>query len=259
MGRLLGKLFFVLVIMKISISCAPTTSASYLSHDKKGTVSNTPDQIFYIDNEVADTIHKNDELFITVTTGDDKPNSFTQSTGGVGANIELLSYLVDEAGYIKLPYIDRLLISGLTINTATDTLEKELSQYLYLPAVSIRIINHRFSVLGEVNSPGLYTFNQKSINIFQAIATANDITIYGNRKNVLIVRQDGNRITKKYINLLDEDIITSEWYIINPDDLIFVEPLGRKIFGMETIPYGLIFSIFSSTLVTMTFLISILN
>ena len=144
-------------------------------------------------------------------------------------------------------------------NEATDTLETILSQYLYLPTVSIRIINHRFSVLGEVNSPGLYTFNQKSINIYQAIATANDITIFGNRKDVLIVRQHGNRVVKKSVNLLDNSIITSPWYTIYPDDLIFVKPLGRKSLGMETIPYDLIFSVFSSTLLTMTFLITIFN
>lgn len=249
--------FLLAVTLVLANSCAPTTRASYLSKNNKSDFSEIPDEVYYTDKELPDTIHINDELYISVTTSDDSPNSFDQTGGGMGSNIGLISFLVDEDGYIKLPYIKRLLIEGMTINQAVDTLEKQLSEYIYFPSVTLKIINHRFSVLGEVNSPGLYTFNQKSINIFQAIATANDITIYGNRTNILIVRQNGNRITKKYIDLLDENIITSQWYIIQPDDLIFVEPLGRKAFGMETIPYDLIFSIFSSTILIFSFMLNL--
>jgi len=247
--------FSILVIN----SCAPTTSASYLSRNNSEGFTNDPDEVFEVDKEILDTIHVGDELFITVNTSSDDPNSFSQATASVAGNVDLLSYIVDEDGYVNLPYIKRVKIAGLTINDATDSLESELSQFLYLPSVSIRIINHRFSVLGEVNAPGLYTFNQKSINIYQAIATANDITVFGNRKNVLIVRQVGNVISKKYVNLLDEGIVTSDWYMIYPDDIIFVEPLGRKALGMETVPYDLIFSVFSSTLLVMTFVISLIN
>lgn len=255
----------IIYLLSISIlalvinSCAPTTSASYLSKKKNMEFNEIPDEVYYTEQQLPDTIHIGDELYVSVTTSSDEPNSFSQPGGAIGGNVELLSYIVDEEGYIKLPYIERFKISGLIINEATDSLEKDLSQYLYLPNVSIRVINHRFSVLGEVNAPGLYTFNQKSINIYQAIATANDITIFGNRKNVLIVRHDGNRVTKKHINLLDDNIITSQWYTIHPDDIIFVEPLGRKAFGMETIPYDLFFSIFSSTLLAITFMITLMQ
>lgn len=252
-------LFFSIPVLVSLKSCAPTTSAAYLSKNNSETFTEDPDEQFFIEYDFPDTIHVNDELFITVTTSSDEPNSFSQPTGAGSGTVDLLSYLVDEEGYIKLPYIKRMKIAGMSINQATDTLETELSQYLYIPSVSIRIINHRFSVLGEVNSPGLYTFNQKSINIYQAIATANDITQFGNRKKVLIVRQNGNRIVKKYVNLLDENIITSQWYIVHPDDIIFVEPLGRKAFGMETVPYDLFFSLFSSTIVALTFMITLIN
>jgi len=259
MIKLLGKLLIIIIFTNLAISCAPTKNAAYLSKSNKNGITNTPDQVYYSETEVADTIHINDELYISVTTGNDEANSFTQSMGNIGNNIELLSFIVDEEGYIKLPYIKRFNIAGLTIYESTRLIEEELAQYLYLPTVSIRIINHRFSVLGEVNSPGLYSFSQKSINIYQAIATANDISVFGNRKNVLIVRQHGNRITKKYVDLLDEDIITSQWYTIHPDDMIFVEPLGRKKLGMETVPYDLFFSIFSSTILVMTLLLSLFS
>ena len=258
------KRFTTVVIMAITIaalfeSCAPTTGATYLRKSSTGEFDNSPDKVFQVPAPVNDTIYIKDELYITVTTSGDESNSFNSGTGGIGGNLDLLAYRVDEDGTLKLPYIQRIYVHGMTIRSATDSIEAQLSQYLYLPTVSIRKVNHRYSVLGEVNAPGLYAFNQKPVNIYQAIATARDISVFGNREKVLVVRQQGNTVVKKYVNLLDDDIISSEWYMVKPDDMIYVEPMARKAFGLETVPYGLILSIFSTTMVTFSFMISILN
>lgn len=239
----------------MAFSCAPTKKAAYIRTDKEVKNMDDVDKVYYIDSSYTDIIQAGDELLISVLSGNDDPNAFNQATGIPVADPELLSYSVDENGYLKLPYLDRIRVDGLSINQATDVLEEQLSQYIYMPAVRMRFVVSRVSILGEVNSPGVYVFNRKSINIFQALAYASDITTFGNRKKILIIRQeDQNNITRKHIDLTNDKILTSSWYIIQPDDIIYVEPLGRRKWGMETFPWGLVFTIIGTTTALYTFI-----
>ncbi|MFZ5940848.1 MAG: polysaccharide biosynthesis/export family protein [Bacteroidota bacterium] len=257
-GRFL-KYILILLSGVLASSCAPTKEAAILKHDKVVEQINIPDKVYYIDEEQNQRIEVGDELFISVSSGNDEPNSFNQTGRMPVTDMELLSYVVDSEGRIKMPYIQQMKLAGLTLNEAVDTLQAELSQYLYMPSVNIRFINGRVSILGEVNSPGVYVFNRKSINIYQAIAYAGDITSYGNRKNIMIVRQEGDTVLKKYIDITNSEIINSDWYSIQANDIIYVESLGRKIWGMETFPYGLVFSLLSTTMMVITFSISLYN
>jgi len=254
-------LVLILIIMLLSVgrSCAPTTSSAYLQKAKRVDNLDNADKVYFVNEAYKETIEAGDELYITVTSGNDEPNNFNRNSSGSNQNLDLFSYRVDNNGNIKLPYLNLVNLQGLNLEQAADTLENALSQFIYLPSVSIRFMNSRVAILGEVNSPGLYIFNRKSINIYQAIAQAGDISVYGNRKNVLIVRQVGDTIQKKQIDLTNDEILSSSWYYVRSDDLIYIEPLARKILGLQTFPYSLVFSVFSTTLVTLTFLISILN
>ena len=217
-----------------------------------------PDQSYEIEKDSAYVIKAGDELYITVSTSDNEPNNF--NTRDIGfTDIDLLSYLVDLEGFAKLPYIEKIKLSGLTIDEATSTIKTELSQYLYQPVVSMKIVNARITVLGEVQAPGNYLINNKAINIYQALGLAGDITTYGNRKKVLIVREEDNKVTKKYVDLTNDEILGSNWYMMNPNDIIYVEPLARRKGGMETFPWGLVTSIISTTFLIMTFMITLSN
>jgi len=241
---------WILALMLISIvfSCAPTKSVAYLSKHKTVKNINKPDKVYVIDEIDKDIIRPGDELFISVSNANNEPNNFTPTIGST--NLELLSYIVDNKGYIWLPYLKQVKVDGITINQLIEKLETELSQYVNQPSVSIRVINGRFSVLGEVNGPGEYIYNRSNLNIYQAIAFAGDISTFGNRKNVLIIRQVGDTLMKKKIDLTNDQIIASTWYNIQPNDIIYVEPLSRRMFGMET------FSIFSLiTLLTSSYLV----
>lgn len=240
-------------------SCAPTKKAAYLRQTVEIENFNDADNIYFVGDRTKEIIEVDDELFITTISGSDDPNSFNQGTGIPMTDLDLLSYKVDMEGYIKLPYVDKFKVSGLTLEVAADSLEAELSQYIYLPYVSIRFINSRISVLGEVNAPGVYVFNQKSISIYQAIAYAGDISTYGNRKKVMIVRESGENILKKHIDLTNDELLAADWFHVKPNDIIYVEPMGRRVWGMETFPYGLLFSILSTTMMVMTFMITLYN
>lgn len=240
-------------------SCAPTKKAAYLRIDEDIPKMNQPDQVYFMEDSLDDKIQQGDELYVRVQSGEQDAATFQQGGGQTMAALDLVSYVVDREGYIKLPYIERVQIEGLTIDQAIDTIEKQLSQYLYMPTVDIRYINTRVSVLGEVNAPGMYVFNRKEITIYEAIAQAGDITTYGNRTNVMIVRHNSDTIEKKYIDLTNNQLLTSKWYNVQPDDMIYVEPLSRRKWGIETFPYDLLFSAFSSAMLIFTFTLSLYN
>jgi polysaccharide export outer membrane protein len=142
---------------------------------------------------------------------------------------------------------------------ASDKIEEELSQYLLYPSVFVRFINNKVTVLGEVNQPGVYVFNYKNVNILQAIGYANDIATFGNRNKVLIVREEGEYRSKEYVDLTSDELLESEFYMVKSNDVIYVEPLKSKKWGMDTFPYDLLLSMVSLTIVVLTFMVTYLK
>jgi polysaccharide biosynthesis/export protein len=244
----------ILCLGSIFFSCAPTKEGVYFRTYKEIENSNNPDRTYLIENGYFEKIEPGDYLFITVSTGDDKSNSFNQTVGQAVTDIELISYVVDKEGYIKLPYLNRVKVAQLSLTQAVDTLETGLSQFLYMPVVKINFSTSKISVLGEVNSPGVFTFNKKYVSIYQAIAYAGDIAPFGNRKNVSILRRIGNNVIKKQVDLTNAELLTSSWYQIQSNDVIYVEPLARKKWGIQTVPLGLFFSLISTFILIQTYI-----
>jgi polysaccharide export outer membrane protein len=210
----------------------------------------------FIREEVKEgIIQPGDELYIRVSSSDEKPTSFNSGQNyGISSDVTLLSYTVDEQGSVKLPYIGEIKLINMSLLEASNSIETLLSQYLYLPSVYIKFVNKNVTILGEVGSPGVFTFYDKQISILQAIGYAGDITTFGNRKEVLLIREENGVVNKSYIDLTRSDIFTSNLYIVKSNDIIYVQPLGRKKWGMETYPYGLLFSMISMVLMILTFM-----
>lgn len=244
--------FFLIISLNVLFySCAPTKNSAYLRRYEEIQNLNNPDKVFTAKNSNSEVIKNGDELYITITSGNDEPNSFNQVLSTTTP--ELLSYKVDNNGNIRLPYLQEVNVSGQTINELIVKIENELSQFIYLPSVSIRKINNRVTILGEVGAPGLYTYNRNTLNIYQAIGFAGDISVFGNRKKVMIVRQENDKVLKKHVDLTNSRIIGTTWYYIQPEDIIYVEPLARRSFGAENFS---IFDFFS--LITGAFTIYLL-
>jgi len=256
------KAFYSLILFWTGVmlfsSCAPTKKAAYFRVSKELENLDIPDETYNIPREGQYVIKSGDELYITVTTSDNEPNNFNSNTTGF-SDIDLLSYLVDNEGFVKLPYTGKMKMAGLTFDAAADSLEGELSQYLYQPVVSIKIVNAKITVLGEVGSPGIFMLNNSTINIYQALGYAGDISVFGNRKKVLIVREENNIVKKKYVDLTNNKLIESSWYTVMPNDIIYVEPLMGRSWGIETFPWDLVTSAVSTTILIMTFMITLIN
>ena len=155
------------------------------------------------------------------------PQSPTMEGGTMQSRPALQNYLVDNEGFINFPVFGKILVKDMTKKDLESYLLKKLEPAFSneLPIVTIRIVNYSVNVLGELNAPGKYLTNNENITIFEALALASDMTIYGKRENVKVLREDaeGNK-TFYTLNLNDRDIINSPAYFLEQNDVVYVEP-----------------------------------
>ncbi len=231
----LNRLLIALAISGVLASCTSYKDIPYLQNPE-------------IVNQYADTlslydakIMPKDLLSITVNTSDPQasaPFNLTVQTpiNTALANINtttqptLQQYLVSNKGEIDFPIIGRLKVVGLTKNQAEDLIRDSLRPYLKeVPIVTVRMANYQISVLGEVARPGTFTVSNEKVNILQALAMAGDMTVYGVRDNVKLVREE---ITGKReiitIDLNRSDLVLSPYYYLRQNDIIYVSPNKTK-------------------------------
>lgn len=139
-------------------------------------------------------------------------------------------YLVDNNGNIDFPVLGTLHIGGLTKSQAENMIKEKLKTYIKEdPIVNVRMANYKISVMGEVASPGTFTITNEKVNIMEALAMAGDMTVYGQRDKVKLIREDaqGNRQVIP-LNLNDADIIVSPYYYLQQNDVVYVTPNKTK-------------------------------
>ena len=142
----------------------------------------------------------------------------------------LQQYLVNNEGYIDFPVLGRLKVGGLTKNQAEDLIREKLSPYLReAPIVTVRMANYKIAVIGEVAKPGMFTVNNEKVNIFEALAMAGDLTVWGIRDNVKLIREDdkGKREIIE-LNLNNAEIVTCPYYYLQQNDILYVSPNKTK-------------------------------
>ena len=140
----------------------------------------------------------------------------------------LQSFLVDADGDIDFPVIGKVKVAGLTRRELTDFLKDKISQYVKEPLVNVQILNFRVSVIGEVNAPGPKGISNERVTILDAITMAGDLNIYGNRENVLLIREVNGKKEFHRFNLTSSDIFTSPYFYLKQNDVIYVEPNKAK-------------------------------
>jgi len=201
-----------------------------------------------VDREVKEIIRPGDELYIRVTTADEQPTNFLLNNENYTLDVTLRSYTVSDEGYIRFPYLGKLYVQDKTIDGVAGEIEYALREYLLNPSVFVKFVNKKITVIGEVRNPGVYFFYDKTINILQAVAYAGDITTFGNRKEVLLIREEEGKIKKYELDLTDENLLESDFYVIKPEDIIYVEPLRSRRWGFESFPYALLLTVINTGL-----------
>ena len=156
----------------------------------------------------------------------------SNSTGSASLSQQaaLQQYLVSNDGTIDFPVLGTLHVSGLTKDEAENLIREKLGHYLKeTPIVTVRMTNYKISVLGEVSNPGMFTINNEKVNIFEALALAGDLTIWGMRDNVKLIREDADgKRNIISLNLNKSDILTSPYYYLQQNDIIYVTPNKMK-------------------------------
>nr|WP_315177783.1 polysaccharide biosynthesis/export family protein [uncultured Flavobacterium sp.] len=164
-------------------------------------------------------------------------------------------YLVDVTGTIDFPILGKLKISGLTRSEVLKMLQDRIAMYIKKPIINLRIMNFKISVQGEVNAPGSYPVPSDRISLIEAITMAKDLTIYGKRDNILIIREIDGVKSYNRVDITKADFITSPFYYLAQNDVIYVEPNKNRINGAAIgANTGVIISI-SSLLITLITLI----
>ncbi|HQE13172.1 MAG TPA: polysaccharide biosynthesis/export family protein, partial [Flavipsychrobacter sp.] len=181
-------------------------------------------------------------LNVTITTIDQEANGaanissadaskFSFSTSGLpttSANTAY-GYLVDKNGFITLPVLGKVVVGGKTIVEIQDIILDKASKIFKEPTINVRLMNFKVTVLGEVLKPGTYIIDGERVSILSALGLAGDLTIFGKRKNVLLIRQDGENNKKMVrLDLNDSHLFTSPYYYLKQGDVLYVEPTKGK-------------------------------
>jgi polysaccharide biosynthesis/export protein len=191
------------------------------------------------------TIQPNDILTIIVGSLNNEanevfnaPNSFTTASTNYssigGARIQPLGYLVDSDGNVEIPLVGKLRIAGLKTSDAADTIRVRLLSYLKEPSVIVRNLNFKVSVLGEVRQPAVYVIPDEKITLLEVLSLAGDLTIYGNRNNVMIIREEDGKREYARLDLTSREIFNSPYYYIHKNDMIYIEPVKAKMLDTDS-------------------------
>lgn len=156
----------------------------------------------------------------------------SSSNGGVQLeNLKLQGYLVNPEGKINFPVLGAIAVVGKTTQEIEELLQTTLikGNHLLSPIVNIRLLNGKITVLGEVTKPGTYNYSEQNINIIQALGMAGDISIKGNRKEVLVIREVTGTRSYTKLDLTQTEVFNSEFYYLKNNDIILVNPNGARI------------------------------
>ena len=264
--KMMKNLIYYLILLLTMFSCKPKENMVYMEKEKNIAESKINQAVFY-----GAHIQSGDVLDIKVTAFDENAvrpfnlYSMNNSTSpgqmnGQTAQLAPQGYLVDNEGFIYFPVIGKLYIKGMTLAQLRADLEKRLLAYLTDPLVSIKQLNFNITVLGEVKKPGQYTNPSDKITVLQALGLAGDMTDYGNRTNVKLIREEEG-ISKTYtIDFTDKNITSSPYYYMQQNDVLYVEPdiIKKKSANIDP-NRSLIFQIGGVALGVASILISILK
>lgn len=226
MTRILLSLFLIVTIC----SCAPKKKLVYFQGIESSQSNSKADY--------QPKLQPDDALLIIVSAPDPEAAvpynlaSYTAmdgSTDRTGSGVRYQTYLIDNAGNIEFPVIGTIKLGGLTRIEAVEKLKSELKKFIKSPIVNLRIMNYKVSVMGEVARPGSYPIQTERLTLPEALSMAGDLTIYGDRKNIILIREmDGVR-THTFIDITSSDFMSSPYYYLDQNDQIYVQPNKTRV------------------------------
>lgn len=222
-----GKFFLTIISVLLLASCASRKDIAYLQN---------------IDGSASgqslsfEPVLQPDDLLSIIVSAETPEVTVPFNLPAIQGNYEInnnqngiKTYLIDNSGNIEFPVIGKIKLGGLTRSAANAKLVSAISEYIKNPSINLRILNYKISVLGEVMRPGTFTLASERITLLEALAMAGDLTIYGKRDNILVIRESEGKKTFNRIDLTKADFINSPYYYLTQNDQIVVEPNKTRV------------------------------
>ena len=238
----------IILILIFTASCVPLKQLSYF---------NDLDELVEpgINPRTQKLIMPFDKLYIKVISIDAPTNQIFNDNEEMrsGSSNGVLGYLVDEAGNVNFPFVGNINVVKLTTAQASEKIQKALGDYVSNISVTVKYIDNHVTVLGEVKNQGVYPFIQDKLNIYEALGLGGVITQYGDRKKIILIRNEGAKIMHYRLDLSDSKIAGKDYYYILPNDVIVVEPLKAISSSYQNITYTTILSSITTLIAVLLF------
>jgi len=213
-------------VLLLFTSCLPRQKMKYITEmEDQASLTN------YHHEKKEKIIETNDKLYIKIMSLDQQTSQLFQEQNrmyGGESNMNLISYRVNESGNVDFPFVGEIHVKGYTLAEAKNRLEEELSQYMPNTSIRLKYAANYVTVLGEVRRPGNHLFYDDQINIFKALGYAGGIQDYGNKQEVILVRENGQQINYNTVDITTKKVAETKHYYLMPNDVIIVQPLNTK-------------------------------
>lgn len=228
MKRILTKLFMIFV-MVLFASCSSSEKFALLQNVAQNSDAKTAD--------FQAVLQPDDLLMIVISTENpliSQPYnlnaiSVVTNTENASAQQRQLSYQIDQDGFIQMPNLGAVHAAGKTRNELVDSIKQLLVGKISNPIITVRILNFKVSVQGEVNRPGTFPIATERITLLEALSMAGDLTIYGKRDNILIIREENGVKRYQKVDITKGDFVNSPYYYLSQNDVIYVEPNKTRV------------------------------
>ncbi len=248
---------FIPVSLLILFSCTSQRQLVYLQGTKK-----TADSSFYKMSQPEYKIQKQDILYIKVYTLNREVSDLINQTAANyqqnlfqnETSLFINGYSVNDSGYVEIPVLGKIKIVDMTIDKATESIRQRADQYLKDATIIVKLISFKFTVMGEVNRPGVYRNFNNQLTVLEAISMAGDITDYGNRKQVLVLRPTFSGTVTFRLDLTDSKILTSNGFFLLPNDIVYVEPIKSKTFKLNIPNISLALSTITTLILVLSYI-----
>lgn len=242
------KRIWIILLPLLMASCVTSKRVNLMQTPGKNGIPQYADTVSYEDYE----LRIGDRLYIYVYSVDERVDKMFNSAsgsigiqmmqqgGGAGGSYDLYTYLVQEDGCIDFPMVGRVPVRGMTTRGVKRVLEDELSSFIksygdyQMMSVEVKIVRRSFSVISDIGS-GTFNIQKEKVTIFEALAMAGDIGDFGDRSKVRIVREKEGVTQIKEFDVRSEDIINSEFYYIEPNDVIYIQRIKGQSFGINSV------------------------
>lgn len=244
------KKLFILTLLSLTLFSCAKRNLVYFSD-----IETYEDYSVPVGQFTEPRIQPDDLLSITVTSLNPESNMLFNvgvlMPSGDRANTVVSNpvnenYLVDKDGFINYPVIGKISLNRLTKQEAVDKMAALVSEYVKDPIVNIRFTNFKVTVIGEVQKPASFVIPTEKITVLEALGMAGDMTAYGKRENVMVIREKDGMRTAARLNLNDKAVLSSPYYYLQQNDVVYVEPYKTKAIQADTNPRT--FAIISSAL-----------